>query len=173
MQSNAEVNLDDMSLHLVEDLRNDSAVSKLKVENGVSSNSCCQKYMELRATCNNVCERDVTILLLRKEIESALESLKQVQLEMDKLQNEKEEIRMSEKQNNETLEFLVSQILNLQEAMHKFEEKSAFKIEVSNKKIERFGQTIQEAAIQWCQRKEVLFFFAFSVSYLYFHLQLL
>ncbi|KAI4332059.1 hypothetical protein L6164_016998 [Bauhinia variegata] len=109
-----------------------------------------------RRICKNACDRDGTIVLLRKEIECALESLKEVQDEMARLHKEKKEMSLSEKQSQESIKSLTAEVLALQVAMSDFEEQSQVRIEAFNHKIKDLEETLEEAGSQWCQMKECL-----------------
>lgn len=104
----------------------------------------------------NLCNRDVTIALLRKEIESAIESLKGVEAQMAKLHEEKEEIRMSEKHRRETMEGLKAQVIALKEAMSNFEKQANLSFEVLDDKLSASEDVLQEAIISWRQSKKLL-----------------
>lgn len=108
-----------------------------------------------RRDCKDVHERDATIALLRKEIECALESLKEVEYEMARLHEDKKEMSMCEKKSRQSIECLTSQILFLQEAMSHFEEQSKVKIEVLSHKLRDLEKPLKEAGSHWYQRKEV------------------
>ncbi|KOM31824.1 hypothetical protein LR48_Vigan01g138000 [Vigna angularis] len=119
----------------------------------------CGYYMndsKSRRVSNDVHERDVTISLLRKEIECALESLKEVQYEMARLHAEKKEMSMCEMKSQQSIECLKKQILFLQEAMNHFEEKSKVKIEVLSQKLRNLEKPVKEASSHWYQKKELL-----------------
>lgn len=109
-----------------------------------------------RRVSSDVHERDVTISLLRKEIECALESLKEVQYEMARLRAEKKEMSMCEMKSQQSIECLTKQILFLQEAMNHFEEKSKDKIEVLRQKLRNLEKPLKEASSHWHQKKEVI-----------------
>ncbi|XP_014508802.1 kinesin-like protein KIN-12D [Vigna radiata var. radiata] len=109
-----------------------------------------------RRVSSDVHERDVTISLLRKEIECALESLKEVQYEMARLRAEKKEMSMCEMKSQQSIESLTKQILLLQEAMNHFEEKSKDKIEVLRQKLRNLEKPLKEASSHWHQKKELL-----------------
>lgn len=109
-----------------------------------------------RNICKDVREKDVTITLLRKEIECALESLKEVQDEMAKLHEEKKEMSMCEKQSRESIKCLTTQIHALQAAMGQFEEQSNVKVEVLSCKLRNLEKPLKEAISHWNQTKEVL-----------------
>eukprot|EP00257_Ricinus_communis_P017920 XP_015576480.1 kinesin-like protein KIN-12F [Ricinus communis] len=135
-----------------EDLRSDVPDCALHISNSSCSTSCDKKYEFIRAS-KNVCHRDVTVILLKKEIESALESLQQVQMEMAKLRCEKEELLLSEKRSQESLKCFV---LALQAAISNFEKEFEQKINIVNRKLQAFEQIVQEAGSCWCQTKEFL-----------------
>ncbi|XP_027191010.1 kinesin-like protein KIN-12D isoform X2 [Cicer arietinum] len=109
-----------------------------------------------RNICKDVREKDVTITLLRKEIECALESLKEVQDEMAKLHEEKKEMSMCEKQSRESIKCLTTQIHALQAAMGQFEEQSNVKVEVLSCKLRNLEKPLKEAISHWNQTKELL-----------------
>ncbi|XP_027348323.1 kinesin-like protein KIN-12D [Abrus precatorius] len=115
-----------------------------------------KKDHKSRRVCKGACERDHTITLLRKEIECALESLKEVQYEMTRLHEEKKEMSMCEKKSRESIECLAPQILSLQEAMDLFEGKFNVKIEVLSDKLRDLEEPLKEAGSLWHQRKEYL-----------------
>lgn len=100
-------------------------------------------------------DRDATIILLKKEIESALESLRGVQVEMVKLHDEKEQVSISEKQSRKSIESLMSQVLALQAAMDNFEEQFRLKMVHLDDKLLRVEEITQEAGGSWFQEKEV------------------
>eukprot|EP00256_Glycine_max_P066658 XP_025981253.1 LOW QUALITY PROTEIN: kinesin-like protein KIN-12D [Glycine max] len=116
------------------------------------------KDLKSRKVGKNVLERDATIRLLRKEIECALESLKEVQYEMARLHEEKKEMSVSEKKSRQSIECLTNQILFLQEAMYHFEEKSKVKIDVLSHKLRGLEKPLKEASSHWYQRKEAMLF---------------
>ncbi|QCD83147.1 kinesin family member 15 [Vigna unguiculata] len=119
----------------------------------------CGYYMndsKSRRVSKDVHERDVTISLLRKEIECALESLKEVQYEMARLHEEKKEMSLCEMKSQQSIECLTKQILFLQEAMNHFEEKSKLKIEVLSQKLRNLEKPLKEASSHWYQKKELL-----------------
>ncbi|KAL4278755.1 hypothetical protein GQ457_03G002990 [Hibiscus cannabinus] len=100
-------------------------------------------------------DRDV-IILLKKEIESAMESLKDVQAEMGKICNEKVEIQLSEKRSKESLRYLAEHVLSLEETMNDFEKLFEVKIGAVHQKINTVEQTMQKTSTHWCQTKEFL-----------------
>ncbi|KAK7362682.1 hypothetical protein VNO77_04802 [Canavalia gladiata] len=115
-----------------------------------------KKDQKSRIVRKEACERDLTISLLRKEIECALESLKEVQHEMTRLREEKKEMSLSEKKSQQSIECVTTQILALQEAMNHFEEQSKVKIEQLSHKLRDMKKPLKEADSHWHQRKESL-----------------
>ncbi|KAE9607258.1 putative plus-end-directed kinesin ATPase transcription factor bZIP family [Lupinus albus] len=105
---------------------------------------------------HDACERDFTITLLKKEIECALESLKEVQDEMTRLRDEKKEMSMSVTKSQESIQCLTTQILALQAAMSHFEEQSHVKIEILSQKFRYLEKTLKEAGSHWYKTKESL-----------------
>lgn len=127
----------------------------LKVLESLHGSQCDEKTMESGKTCKNTCDRDVTIILLKKEIESAMESLKEVQAEMARICNEREEIWLSEKKSKEGLQRLAAHALVLEETMNDFGKLLEVKIGAVHQKINTVEQTMQEISTHWCQTKEV------------------
>ncbi|KAJ0076724.1 hypothetical protein Patl1_36219 [Pistacia atlantica] len=113
-RSVAETCKDGVDVHTVGDMRTYNS----------ECSSYVQKQMDSRKSCKDVREKDITIVLLKKEIESALQSLKEVKAEMARLNKEKEEMLMSKKQNEKSMKCLRSQVLTLQAAMSNFEKQS-------------------------------------------------
>ncbi|KAM7253486.1 hypothetical protein ACFE04_021640 [Oxalis oulophora] len=107
-------------------------------------------------TVHEVSGKDVTIILLRQEIESALESLKMVQAEMSKLHKEKEEFSLRKEKSEESMACLASQIISMQDAMNKFEIQHAIKVEAVDQKLLGFEQIVEETLSHWSQIKEIL-----------------
>ncbi|XP_019437476.1 PREDICTED: kinesin-like protein KIN-12D isoform X1 [Lupinus angustifolius] len=115
-----------------------------------------KKDQKSRRLFHDACERDFTISLLKKEIECALQSLKEVQDEMTRLHDEKKEMSMSVKKGRENIECLTTQILALQEAMSHFEEQSHVKIEILSQKFKYLEKTLKETGSHWYKTKESL-----------------
>lgn len=145
--------IDDEDGHSIQDLRNSEHCFEGKRK--CCGYSCDQKQTLSRKVCNGICERDDTILLLRKEIESALNSLKEVQTEMAKLHGEKQEMLMSKKQNEEVMKCFANELHTLQATVDNFEKQSELKIEAINKKLGLFESVVHEAGSDWCRAKEV------------------
>ncbi|XP_068653780.1 kinesin-like protein KIN-12F isoform X2 [Aristolochia californica] len=89
--------------------------------------------------------RDATILLLRKEIESALGSLRGVQNQMGKLLDEKKEIRKSEEQSRESMECLTEQVIKLQLDMNVLDKEYQFRALELAQKLQRIEEVATEA----------------------------
>ncbi|XP_050231749.1 kinesin-like protein KIN-12D isoform X2 [Mercurialis annua] len=132
-----------------------NAGQELRSETRNSSCSSSEKY-EFNKASKDVCDREVTIILLKKEIESALESLRDVQVDVARLHREKEEIQLAEKHSQESWKCITTQLLALQTIMSKFEKKFEQKIVAANHKLQGFGQIVQEIGTRWCQTKEFL-----------------
>ncbi|XVF45199.1 hypothetical protein PTKIN_Ptkin02bG0185700 [Pterospermum kingtungense] len=146
---------DDKDLRSIQKLETDISDCSSKVGKTLHA-SPSEKCMESGKTSNNVCDREVTIVLLKKEIESAMESLKEVQAEMGKICKEKEEMRLSEKQSKESLRCLTSHALALEETMNDFGKLLELKIGAVNHKIDTAEQSMREIRTHWCQTKEFL-----------------
>ncbi|KAK9286730.1 hypothetical protein L1049_015133 [Liquidambar formosana] len=157
-RTDTETNQDSTKIdsHFVENLKNDNLERFFKVGKSLCGHSCDEKNLESGRTSKDVCDRDVTIILLKKEIESAFESLKEVQVEMAKLRDEKEEIWLSKKRSQESMKCLTSHVLALQATMSNFEEQSGFKLAAFDHKLQTVEQVVQDAGIHWCQTKELL-----------------
>lgn len=127
----------------------------LKVGKGVTNYSSDQENLKSRIPCENVHERDVMIILLKKEIESALKSLKEVQAEMEKLHEEKKEMWKSEQQSQKSIKSFTTQALKLQATMNDFENQSKLKMEALSQKLQAFESIVLEAGSHWYHTKEV------------------
>ena len=154
MQTDAEPDeeTNNVDMHFVADLKTDSSQWSFKSGKRVYPNN--EKVLGSR-TGNDVHARDVTIILLKKEIESALESLKGVQAEMAKLRADKEEIWTTEKKSQENMKCLMDQALLLQSAMKNFEEQSGLQMVVFNDKLQKVEQNFLETSSHWFKTKEV------------------
>ncbi|XP_024021248.1 kinesin-like protein KIN-12D isoform X2 [Morus notabilis] len=132
----------------VEDSRRN--MSKFSLDVGKSASD--QETLKTTRPCK---DRD-TIVLLRREIESALQSLKEVQSEMEKLHEENKEMSKSEQKTRESMKSLVAQILNLQTTMDNFESQSEHKMGALNQRLEAFEQIVLEGSSHWYGTKELL-----------------
>lgn len=134
-------NVDD---RFVEDLRTD-----------MSNCSSDQENLKSRISNENVHDSDVMIILLKKEIESALKSLKEVQAEMDKLHEEKKEMLEFEQQGRKSMKSFTTQALKLQATMNDFENHSKLKMEGLSQRLQAFERAVLEAGSHWYHTKEV------------------
>lgn len=159
LQPDAETNRDGVGAHFVENKSTEISACSIagKILCGYSYD---QKQMEFGKSHEDVYKKDMTIALLKKEIESALESLKEVQAEMAKLQDEKEKMLMSEKQNKKTMKSLTTEVLTQQAAMDNFEKQSEFQIQAVSHKLLALEQEqiVQDAGSHWYKTKEVTHF---------------
>ena len=126
----------------------------LKIGKDLSGYPRNEKNLESE-TFNSNSGKDITITLLKKEIESALRSLGVVQAQMVKLQNEKKEMLINEKHNQQNLQCLMNQVLTLQDTIEKFEKQSENVMESFSHRLKAFEQNVFEAGSHWCQTKEV------------------
>ncbi|CAH8358439.1 unnamed protein product [Eruca vesicaria subsp. sativa] len=112
-----------------------------EVGRNVVVSSCIEKtpnknHTESMRVSNQVSsERGKVIILLKQEMESALVSLKEVQFEMARLQDEKEELKASEKRSLSNLNDLAAQFCNLEAVMNSMKEQYEHKIEVTDHKL--------------------------------------
>ncbi|KAH6772638.1 hypothetical protein C2S51_011042 [Perilla frutescens var. frutescens] len=112
--------------------------------------------LESEITLQSAIGREATVILLKKEIECALQSLQELQSQMDKMQSEKEEIWASEKCSRKSIESTINQIVVLRDALDNFE--GVFELQVSaiNGKIRRMEEAVQESLDSWFQQRELL-----------------
>lgn len=90
----------------------------------------------MRASSQVSTERGKVIILLKQEMESALVSLKEVQFEMARLQEEKEELKASEQRSLSNLHDLAAQFSNLETVMNRMKEQNENKMEATDHKLE-------------------------------------
>ncbi|KAI4376005.1 hypothetical protein MLD38_013807 [Melastoma candidum] len=101
-------------------------------------------------------DKDITIALLRREIEFALESLKHVQADIAMMQEQKRERVKCEKLEKEKIHLLLSQLHTMDAAMRIFEEKSSQKIEVLESKLHSLRPNLEDACSTLSKTKELL-----------------
>ncbi|OMP01569.1 hypothetical protein COLO4_11727 [Corchorus olitorius] len=147
---------DDKDLHSGQELETDTPHCSFKVGESLHGSSCHKKFIESGETCKNLCDKEVTVILLKRELESAMESLKEVQAEMSRICSEKEEIRLSEEKSKESLRCLATHVLALEATTSDFGKLLELKIGAVNHKVSTFEQTMQEIRTHWCQTKEFL-----------------
>nr|XP_043629351.1 kinesin-like protein KIN-12F [Erigeron canadensis] len=93
----------------------------------------------------DVSRRDDTIILLKKELETAIGSLNGVKAEMARLRSEKEVVLLSEKQSRKSMEDLVPQLLTIQSAVDSFEKQIGVAMFSLDHKIQTFEEILQES----------------------------
>ncbi|XP_024960060.1 kinesin-like protein KIN-12D [Cynara cardunculus var. scolymus] len=99
--------------------------------------------------------RDGTIILLKKELETALGSLNGVKTEMARLRSEKEAVLLSEKQNCKSIEVLVPQVLTLQSVFDKFEKQIGVAMVSLDHKIQTVEELLQESCKSCIQKRKL------------------
>lgn len=99
--------------------------------------------------------RKATIILLKKEIESALGSLQGVQDQMAKLIFEHEEILATGKHSKENIEVLMNRAVLLQGTIDSFDEDLQLRVNAFDGKLGKMEETLQEACASWSQHIEV------------------
>lgn len=154
MQLDAETNKS-VDVHFVDDKKTEFSDCSSRARKSLCDYSCKQKQMESGKIFDDMHKKDVTIALLKREIDSAIESLKEVQAEMAKLQYEKEKMLMSEKQYEKNMKNLTTEVLTLQAAINEFQKQSELKIEAITHKVEAVEHIVQEAGTYWYETKEV------------------
>ncbi|XP_021285651.1 kinesin-like protein KIN-12D isoform X2 [Herrania umbratica] len=147
---------DDKDLHSVQELETDISDCSFKVGESQHGSLRNEKCLGFGKTCKSVCDREVTVILLKKEIKSAMESLKEVQAEMGTIRDEKEKIQLSEKLSKESLRCLTTHVIALEATMNEFGKLWELKIGAVNRKMNTFEQSMQEIRTHWCQTKEFL-----------------
>ncbi|KAL4581238.1 hypothetical protein LXL04_017448 [Taraxacum kok-saghyz] len=100
--------------------------------------------------------RDDTITLLKKELETALGSLNGVKSEMARLHSEKEFVRLSEKQNQESVKTLMHQVIALQSVVDYFEKQIGSAMGSLDHKIQTVEELFQES-YKSCSQKRKLY----------------
>ncbi|CAN1307272.1 Kinesin-like protein KIN-12D [Linum perenne] len=152
----AELKTEVLSLHhscIGADFRDDNASEK-----DGTLEACARNVhtfgLDIKSSPKHSRNRDVTIALLKGEIESALASLQDVRTEMGRLHAEKEQFQMSERQSKETVELVTTQLLAMQATISDFEKQFELKIDVVNHKLQAFEQVVQEAMDNWSETKE-------------------
>uniref|UniRef100_A0A251V7A9 Putative kinesin motor domain-containing protein n=2 Tax=Helianthus annuus TaxID=4232 RepID=A0A251V7A9_HELAN len=103
----------------------------------------------------DVSRRDDTIVLLKKELETALESLKGVKAEMARLRSERDVIRLSEKQSRQSIEGFVPQVLALQATLDNFEKQTEVAMVSLDNKIQTVEGLLQKSCKSCHQKKKL------------------
>ncbi|CAI9104395.1 OLC1v1003057C1 [Oldenlandia corymbosa var. corymbosa] len=126
-------------------------IGKHKDENSIN-----RKNLERRSKLKDVNNRDATIMLLKKEIESALESLNGVQAEIAELRSEKKRFSISEKESQRGIESILGQVLALSNAMDYLDKEFNIKINALEGKLQGFDRVLQCSCDSWFEQKELL-----------------
>lgn len=129
---------------------------KMEIPENRHEYSSVQKNLASGRIWKDESDRDATIILLKNEIESALDSLKGVQAEMAKLRCEKEKVWTSEKESKESIKSVLTLVLSLQAAMSNFDNLFGRTIESLDHKLCTVEETVKDAGSTWCQEKELL-----------------
>ncbi|KAJ0801308.1 putative plus-end-directed kinesin ATPase [Helianthus annuus] len=127
-------------------MQKDAEVEELKKNHIVQS---CR-------SSRDVSRRDDTIVLLKKELETALESLKGVKAEMARLRSERDVIRLSEKQSRQSIEGFVPQVLALQATLDNFEKQTEVAMVSLDNKIQTVEGLLQKSC-KSCHQKRKLY----------------
>ncbi|KAL5713441.1 hypothetical protein ACHQM5_015513 [Ranunculus cassubicifolius] len=141
--------IDKKEFHALRDYTNNITKSSFEIDKAVPD---CPS---LGRTYEDTYNRDLTIHLLRKEIESALESLKGVQAQMIKLLEEKEEISNSEKQSKKSMECFSTQLVALHTVVCGSEEVLQLKITELEHKLLKLEESTAAAKVSCLQKNEV------------------
>ncbi|KAL7002771.1 hypothetical protein U1Q18_003927 [Sarracenia purpurea var. burkii] len=147
---------DNVDSYAVEELKTEISDCSFKV--GRNPPECLSDHRNLQSgrIWKDEIGRDATIVLVKNEIESALDSLKGVQAEMAKLRVEKEQVWLSEKQSQNTIKNLGIQVLSLQAAMNNFEKQFIFKMKILDCKLRTIDETVKDADSCWLKEKELV-----------------
>ncbi|KAL7118896.1 hypothetical protein ACP275_02G029800 [Erythranthe tilingii] len=115
-------------------------------------NNCLASESEMES----VKGRDGAIILLKKEIDYALKSLKDVQAEMVKLCSEKEEILATERCSHKNIESMVNQTLLLRDAIDNFGGELEGKVNTMDAKIRKMEEMVHQCSTSCFQQIECL-----------------
>ncbi|GMH13425.1 hypothetical protein Nepgr_015266 [Nepenthes gracilis] len=152
-EANLEANMADC--HFIAHLKSDTWENISREVKNISECAGDWKTSQSMKSYKDGTGNDVTIVLLRKEIESSIESLKGVQAEITFLHAEKEKIQVSEKHGRESMESVKTQLFALQAAFIDFEKQCGLKMLNLNHKLQKVEESAQEAGICLCQTKEL------------------
>ncbi|XP_047340595.1 kinesin-like protein KIN-12D isoform X2 [Impatiens glandulifera] len=142
----------------IEDVKADVLDSSLEVHRNIPESTYEQRAPVDQIIGKDRTYRDATIILLRKEIEYALGSLKEVKAEMTKLRQEKDEALMSEKQSREKIKCLHSQLLSFEATVDNYEQQTGQKVTSLDHKLKAIQELVQETSCCWCRERELLEF---------------
>jgi len=111
---------------------------------------------QIKSECSqHILDRERTVVLLRKELEYALDSLKVVQAQMVKLIHEKEEIKQSEVQSQTNTERLTVEILRLKSEIVDKEQQFELRLVELEEKLQRVEGSAVASNVCWRKMKEV------------------
>lgn len=113
------------------------------------------KQDTLQINCKDK-DRDATIVLLRKKMESALECLKGVQAEMARLHVEKEALWSAEQKSKGSIGDFVAAVTSLHTCMDKFEQELELKVELVNNRLQTIEGAVLESSSSWYEQKKLL-----------------
>ncbi|KAI3702462.1 hypothetical protein L6452_28200 [Arctium lappa] len=114
-----------------------------------------QNTLSSRKSSRDMGRGDGTIILLKKELETALGSLNGVKTEMERLRSEKEVVLLSEKQSRKSIEVLVPQVLTLQSVVDNFEEQIGVAMASLDHKIQTVEGLSQESCRSCIQKRKL------------------
>lgn len=140
------------------------SIEKCSSDGAIAKNCIINNNLESGITLQSAIGRNAAIILLKKEIESALKSLDKLKAQMDKLQSEKEEILASERCSRKSIGSLINQTVVLADAIDNFGGVVELKISAIDGKIRRMEEASQETLDSWFQQTEV----GCLISILYF-----
>lgn len=100
-------------------------------------------------------KRDAAIFLLKKEIECALQSLQELQAQMETLQSEKDEILASERSGRKIIESLINQAVLLRDNIDNFEGQLELQFDAMDDKMGRMEERVHESFSSWIHQREV------------------
>ncbi|KAH9311588.1 hypothetical protein KI387_026623, partial [Taxus chinensis] len=130
---------------LVEDINKVTLASELE-----------RMKIEIESLRTNLHEKDQTILSVRKEMEAALESLKEAELEMKRTLDEKEELSKSGEKGRCKIEGLTNEVKHLQENVcQKERELELLQVEMV-KMLDAMEERMKETESEWKKEKEIL-----------------
>ncbi|KAK4789861.1 hypothetical protein SAY86_017165 [Trapa natans] len=114
----------------------------------------CKEECDSVGSCHEEFGRDGALLLMKREVGCAFESLKQLQAEMAELQKVEEGRLTSEKLENEKINNLAVQVLDLHTTMRNFEDDLNLRIGAFYRKIQYFERAVVDFGNDWCRVKE-------------------
>lgn len=152
LQTNNSNNINTTCCIPSEYVDDDAATAK-----SLSNLSCLgrSKGSESNSTLHGASRKD-TMSLLRNEIESALESLNAIRVELAKLHHEKEKALLSERKSQGCIDSLEDQVIALQTMMINFEKHAAVKVALVEDKLQNVEVLVEDANI--CLTKTKLVF---------------